>query len=61
LVPCRERPLGGQVKEFGDEDGSHLCQSPAGRTKPKAPPCRTRLSVSSLEATMTLYSCRSDL
>jgi hypothetical protein len=26
LVPCRERPLGVRVKEFDDEDGSHLRQ-----------------------------------
>src|SRR5260370_34514142 len=25
LVPCRERPMGGHVKEFEHEDGSHLC------------------------------------
>src|SRR5262252_2125424 len=24
LVPSRERPVGGQVKEFEDENGSHL-------------------------------------
>src|SRR5215471_19785491 len=25
LVPSRERPVGGQVKESEDENGSHLC------------------------------------
>src|SRR5882672_12885803 len=24
LVPCRERPVGGRVKEFDDEDGGDL-------------------------------------
>src|SRR5229473_7457872 len=24
LVPCRERPIGGRVKEFEDEDGGDL-------------------------------------